>query len=41
MNWSGHVIIDLAAYDAYLTGKLDDFVLLDDHIQKLLKDLKN
>ncbi len=23
-NWSGHGIMDLAAYDAYLSGKLED-----------------
>ncbi len=40
MNWSGHGIIDLAAYDAYLSGKLEDYVLPDDEIQKLLKDLE-
>ena len=40
MNWSGHGIIDLAAYDAYLSGKLVDYVLPDDEIQKLLKDLE-
>ena len=40
MNWSGHGIIDLAAYDAYLSGKLDDYVLPDDEIRKLLKDLE-
>jgi tryptophan synthase beta chain len=38
-NWSGHGIIDLAAYDAYLSGKLDDYVLPDEEIQKLVKDL--
>ena len=40
MNWSGHGIIDLPAYDAYLSGKLDDYVLPDDEIKKLLKDLE-
>ncbi len=40
MNWSGHGIIDLAAYDAYLYGKLEDYKLPDDDIQKLLKDLE-
>jgi tryptophan synthase beta chain len=39
MNWSGHGIIDLAAYDAYLSGKLEDYVLPDEEIQKLIKDL--
>ena len=40
MNWSGHGIIDLAAYDAYLSGKLEDYVLPDEEIQKLVKDLE-
>ena len=39
-NWSGHGIIDLAAYDAYLSGKLEDYVLPDEEIQKLIKDLE-
>lgn len=39
-NWSGHGIIDLAAYDAYLSGKLEDYVLPDDEIKKLIKDLE-
>ena len=38
-NWSGHGIIDLSAYDAYLAGKLEDYVLPDEEIQKLIKDL--
>ena len=37
MNWSGHGIIDLAAYDAYLSGKLDDYVLPDEDIKETLK----
>ncbi len=39
-NWSGHGLIDLAAYDAYLSGKLEDYVLPDDEIQKLIKELE-
>ncbi|MFH0933370.1 MAG: TrpB-like pyridoxal phosphate-dependent enzyme [Nitrospirota bacterium] len=39
-NWSGHGIIDLAAYDAYISGKLEDYVLPDEEIQKLIKDLE-
>ena len=38
-NWSGHGIMDLTAYDAYLSGKLEDFVLPDEEIQKLIRDL--
>jgi tryptophan synthase beta chain len=40
MNWSGHGIIDLASYDAYMCGKLQDYVLPNEEIQKLLKDLE-
>jgi tryptophan synthase beta chain len=40
MNWSGHGIIDLAAYDAYLSGKLEDYVLPNEEIQKLIRDLE-
>ncbi|MGB9716731.1 MAG: TrpB-like pyridoxal phosphate-dependent enzyme [Thermodesulfovibrionales bacterium] len=39
-NWSGHGIIDLVAYDAYLSGKLEDYVLPEDEIKKLIKDLE-
>jgi len=39
-NWSGHGIIDLAAYDAYLSGKLEDYVLPDEEIKKLIKELE-
>lgn len=41
MNFSGHGIIDLPSYDAYMSGKLQDYILPDDEIQKLLKDLEN
>ncbi len=40
LNWSGHGIIDLAAYDAYLSGKLEDVALPDEEIQQLMKDLE-
>jgi tryptophan synthase beta chain len=38
-NWSGHGFIDLAAYDAYLSGKLDNYGLPDDEIAKLCSGL--
>jgi len=41
MNFSGHGIIDLPSYDAYMSGKLQDYVLPNEEIQKLLKDLEN
>jgi tryptophan synthase beta chain len=40
MNWSGHGIIDLAAYDAYMAGKLEDYALPDEEIHKLMKGLE-
>ena len=39
MNWSGHGIIDLSSYDAYMSGKLEDYALPDGEIAKLIKDL--
>jgi tryptophan synthase beta chain len=38
--WSGHGIIDLAAYDAYLAGKLTDFEMTFEDIEPLVCDLK-
>jgi tryptophan synthase beta chain len=40
MNWSGHGVIDLASYDAYLSGKLEDYALPDEEIAKLVKELE-
>ncbi len=40
MNWTGHGIIDLPSYDAYLSGKLEDYAMPDEEIQKLVCDLK-
>lgn len=39
MNWSGHGIIDLPSYDAYMTGKLEDYELPDEDVARLVKDL--
>lgn len=39
-NWSGHGFIDLAAYDAFLSGKLEDYVLPDNEIAELVKNLR-
>jgi tryptophan synthase beta chain len=39
-NWSGHGIMDLAAYDAYISKKLEDYILPDEEIQKLIKELE-
>lgn len=40
MNWSGHGVIDLPSYDAYLSGKLIDYVMPDEDVQRLVCDLK-
>ena len=34
MNWSGHGLMDLSGYDAYLQGHLHDYHLHEDEIQK-------
>ena len=33
-NWSGHGLVDLVSYDAYLSGKLTDYRLPDDEIER-------
>ena len=39
-NWSGHGLVDMAAYEDYLAGKLSDYTLPEDEIQKALKDVE-
>lgn len=39
-NWSGHGLVDLAAYESYLTGKLADHDLPQEEIDTALKDLE-
>ncbi len=41
MNWSGHGLMDLSGYDAYFSGKLQDFALPDEEIQRALETLKD
>ncbi len=36
VNWSGHGLIDLAAYDAYFQGKLSDYELPREEIDRAL-----
>jgi tryptophan synthase beta chain len=36
-NWSGHGLVDLAAYDDYLSGKLAPYELPDEEIKRALK----
>ncbi|MBN2180251.1 MAG: TrpB-like pyridoxal phosphate-dependent enzyme [Deltaproteobacteria bacterium] len=38
-NWSGHGLVDLASYDAYLTGKLFDYPLPLEEIERAKKVL--
>ena len=38
-NWSGHGLIDLGAYDAYLKGELSDYELPEEEIHRALKDI--
>ena len=40
-NFSGHGIIDLSAYDAFLSGKLTQHQLSDDEMQRALKSIEN
>ncbi len=39
-NWSGHGLVDMAAYDAYLRGELVDYRLPDEEIQQALKEIE-
>lgn len=39
MNFSGHGVIDLPSYDAFMSGKLQDHAMPDEDIEKLLRDL--
>ena len=38
-NWSGHGLVDMAAYEAYLSGKLSDHVLPQEEIQRALEEI--
>jgi tryptophan synthase beta chain len=40
-NYSGHGLMDLLGYDAYLSGKLTDYELPEEELQKYTKDLEN
>jgi tryptophan synthase beta chain len=40
-NYSGHGLMDLTGYDAYQSGKLTDYELPEEELQKYLKDLEN
>ena len=38
-NWSGHGLVDMADYEAYFAGKLQDHELAEDEIQRALADI--
>jgi len=40
MNYSGHGLMDLTGYDAYLSGKLQDYELPDEELAKSTKDIE-
>jgi tryptophan synthase beta chain len=40
-NWSGHGLVDLAAYDAFLSGGLTPYELPEEEIQRALKSIAN
>ena len=40
-NWSGHGLVDMAAYQDYLSGKLTDHALDAEGIKSALKDIEN
>ena len=40
MNYSGHGLLDLAAYDAYLSGRLEESELKEEEILKLTKEME-
>jgi tryptophan synthase beta chain len=40
-NYSGHGLMDLTGYNAYLSGKLTDFELPEEELKKYTKDLEN
>ena len=40
-NYSGHGLMDLTGYDAFLSGKLTDYELPEEELQKYIKDIEN
>lgn len=40
-NLSGHGLIDMASYDKYLAGDLQDYTLSDTEIAQNLADIKD
>jgi tryptophan synthase beta chain len=40
LNWSGHGLMDLSGYDAFLSGKLSDYALPDEDLRKSLESIR-
>ena len=40
-NWSGHGLVDMSSYDAYLSGKLEAYELPDEEIERALRAIKD
>jgi len=40
-NYSGHGLMDLTGYDVFLSGKLTDYELPEEELQKYIKDIEN
>jgi tryptophan synthase beta chain len=40
MNWSGHGLMDLQGYDAYLSGRISDYPLPEELLQRSLSSLE-
>ena len=40
MNWSGHGLMDLQGYDAYMSGKISDYPLPEELLQRSLSALE-
>ncbi len=40
-NWSGHGLVDMAAYDAYFRGELKDYSLPEEEIKEALKEIES
>ena len=40
-NWSGHGLLDLAAYDKYFARELEDYILSEEEISKSEKVFEN
>ena len=40
-NYSGHGLMDLSGYDAFLSGRLTDYELPEEELKKYTKDLEN